>query len=140
MPDTPRPIIALLAAPETTPSVLYGLYDVLLSVGAVYPDMTVGEPGEARLDVRVVAAGGEPFRCFGNVLIEPYASFDDLERTDVAIVCDMYTPIDTAPVGRYPREIGWLQRMHANGSLIASVASASARHLLRKNFSASRDS
>ena len=125
MSDTPRPIIALLAAPETTPSVLYGLYDVLLSVGAVYPDMTVGEPGEAMLDVRVVAAGGEPFRCFGNVLIEPHASIGDLERTDVVIVCDMYTPIDTAPRGRYPSEIGWLQRMHANGSLIASVCSGS---------------
>jgi len=30
-----RPRIALLAAPETSASVLYGLYDVLLSVGAV---------------------------------------------------------------------------------------------------------
>ena len=48
---TDRPRFALLAAPETSPSVLYGLYDVLLSAGAVYPDMTTGEPGEALLDV-----------------------------------------------------------------------------------------
>ena len=37
-----RPLIALLAAPETSSSVLYGLYDVLVSAGAVYLDMTTG--------------------------------------------------------------------------------------------------
>ena len=35
MAEPNKPIIALLAAPETTASVLYGLFDVLLSVGAV---------------------------------------------------------------------------------------------------------
>ena len=120
-----RPLVALLAAPETSPSVLYGLYDVLLSVGAVYPDMTTGQPGDAVLDVRIVAADGAPFRCFGNVLVEPHAAIGEIDRVDVAIVCDMYTPIDMAPQGRYGGEIEWLRRMHANGSLIASVCTGS---------------
>ena len=42
--DNTKPLILLVASEETSPSVLYGLYDVLYSVGAVYPDMTVGEP------------------------------------------------------------------------------------------------
>jgi len=120
-----KPVIALLAAPETSPSVLYGLYDVLLSVGAVFPDMTTGEPGDALFDVRIVAADREPFRCFGGVLVEPRAAIGDLATADVAIVCDMYTPIDSPPRGRYPREIDWLRRMHAGGSLIASVCTGS---------------
>jgi len=120
-----KPLIAVLAAPETSPSVLYGFYDVLLSVGAVYPDMTAGTPSEAMLDVRIVAATGKPFRCFGNVPVEPHAAIDDIDRVDVAIVCDMYTPIDCAPHGRYGTEIAWLQRMHRNGALIASVCSGS---------------
>ena len=41
------PRIALLAAPETSASVLYGLYDVLLSVGPMWPDMTAAESGDA---------------------------------------------------------------------------------------------
>jgi transcriptional regulator GlxA family with amidase domain len=122
---TQKPVIALLAAPETSPSVLYGLYDVLLSVGAVFPDMTTGEPGDALLDVRIVAADSEPFRCFGGVLVEPHAALGDLASVDVAIVCDMYTPIDSPPRERYPREIDWLRRMHAGGSLIASVCTGS---------------
>jgi transcriptional regulator GlxA family with amidase domain len=125
MTPTHRPVIALLAAPETSPSVLYGLYDVLASVGAVFADMTIGEPGAALLDVRIVAAGREPFRCFGQILVEPHDAIGDLAEVDVAIVCDMYTPIDSPPRGRYPREIDWLRRMHARGSLIASVCSGS---------------
>jgi transcriptional regulator GlxA family with amidase domain len=120
-----KPLIALLAAPETSPSVLYGFYDVLLSVGAVYPDMTAGTPGDAMLDVRIVSATGEPFRCFGNVPIEPHATIDMIERADVAIVCDMYTPIDSAPHDRYASEIAWLRRVHGNGTLVASVCSGS---------------
>ncbi len=120
-----RPRIALLAAAETSPSILYGLYDILLSVGAVYPDMTAGEPGDALLEVEIVAAEAAPFRCFGNVLVEPHAAITDIDRLDAVIVCDMYTPIDTAPHGRYPREIDWLRRMRANGTLVASVCTGS---------------
>ena len=68
-----KPRIALLAAPESSPLVLFGLYDVLSSVGVVYLDMTCGEPGESLLDVDIVAASAEPFRCFGNILVEPKA-------------------------------------------------------------------
>lgn len=118
-----RPRIALLAAPESSPSVLYGLYDVLLSVGAVFPDMTTGKPGDALLDVSIVAANREPFRCFGQILVEPHAALSDLDDVDVVIVCDMYAPIDTAPHGRYLVEIEWLRRVHGRGTLIASVCS-----------------
>ena len=44
--ETKLPRVCLLAAAETSPSVLYGLFDVLSTVGAIYPEMTTGEPGE----------------------------------------------------------------------------------------------
>jgi transcriptional regulator GlxA family with amidase domain len=121
--DSTKPLVAIVAAPESSPSILYGLYDVLLAVGVVYPDMTMGEPGEAMLDVRIVNATGKPFRCFGNVMVEPHASVDDMPRADVVIVCDMYSPIDAALRGRYPREISWLRRMHDGGALVTAVCS-----------------
>lgn len=125
MSDRSKPSIALLAMPETSPSVLFGMYDVLLSVGAVYSDLTTGKPEDCLLDVKIVADTGKPFRCFGNVLVEPHAGLDDVEKTDVAIVCDIYSPIDTPPRGRFGREIDWLKRMLANGSILASVCSGS---------------
>jgi transcriptional regulator GlxA family with amidase domain len=120
-----RTRIALLAAPQTSASVLYGLYDVLQSVGAVFPDMTVGVPGDALLDVFIVAATAEPFRCFGNILVEPAAAVDDVDDVDVVVICDMYAPINQAPKGKYPAETAWLRRVHARGGVIATVCTGS---------------
>lgn len=120
-----RPRIGLLAAPETSASVLYGLYDVLLSVGPMWPDMTAAEPSDALIDVSIVAATAEPFRCFGSILIEPHAAVADVGELDAVIVCDMYTPIDTPPRGRFTVEIEWLRRVHARGTLVATVCTGS---------------
>ncbi len=125
MPTMRRPRIALFAAPETSASVLYGLYDVLLSVGAMWPDMTAAETGDALLEVPIVAATSEPFRCFGSILVEPHAAIADVADVDAVIVCDMYTPIDTPPRGRFAAEVEWLRRMHAKGALLASVCTGS---------------
>lgn len=120
-----KPLILILAAPETSPSVLYGLYDVLYTVGAVFPDMTVGEPGEADLDVRIVASRLDAFRCVGNIAVEPHCRFDEIERADAVIVCDLYTPINEPPRGKYPQEMAFLQRLHKGGALVCSVCSGS---------------
>jgi hypothetical protein len=110
------PRVCLLAAAETSPSVLYGLYDVLSTVGAIYPEMTIGKAGQQLLDVKIVAATGDPFRCYGNVMVEPSFAIGALDETDVAVVCDMYCPVDRPPHGRFQHEIEWLKRMHAKGA------------------------
>jgi transcriptional regulator GlxA family with amidase domain len=120
-----RPSIALLVAPESSASVLYGLYDVLTTVGPMWPDMTAAQPGDELLDVRIVAASGEPLRCFGNIVVEPHASVADVDRVDAVVVCDMYTPIGTPPHGKFAKELAWLRRMHERGALVASVCTGS---------------
>lgn len=125
MPQQNKPLIVLLVAPETSASVLYGLYDVLLSVGAVYPDMVTGAPGNELLDVRIISADGKPFHCLGNIPVEPQTAIDALDTPDAVIVCDMYTSIYDVPKGRYPREVAWLQKMHGAGTLLTSVCSGS---------------
>ena len=120
-----RPRIALLAAPETSASVLYGLYDILLSVGPMWPDMTAAASGDALLDVLIVAVSPEPFRCFGSILVEPHAALADVGDLDAVVVCDMYTPIDTPPRGRFAAEAGWVRRVHAGGALVATVCTGS---------------
>jgi transcriptional regulator GlxA family with amidase domain len=119
------PRIVLFAAPETSAAVLYGLYDVLGSVGVAWPDVTSAATGDALLDVRIVAATAEPFRCFGGVLVEPHAAIADVDRADVVVICDMFTPIDQPPRGRYVAEGAWLHTMHERGALITSVCAGS---------------
>lgn len=118
-----RPVIALLVAPTSSAAVLYGLFDVLYSVGSVYSDMVMGTPGTEQLDVRIVSADGRPFRCPGHVLVEPHAAMDALDRADVLVVCDMYSPISGVPRAEYAVYRPFLRRMHAQGALIASVCS-----------------
>lgn len=125
MTSNKKPLIALLAAPETSASVLYGLYDLLLSAGAVYPDMVTGQPGDEMLEVRIVSADGKPFHCIGNIPVEPHMAVNQLSELDAVVICDMYTSIYDVPNGRYPREITWLRRMHEAGALLTSVCSGS---------------
>ena len=125
MADTALRRICLLTTPETSPSLLYGLFDVLTTAGSIVPEMLLGKPGHQLFEVSIVAASAAPFRCYGNVLIEPTAGIADIERTDVAVVCDMYQPIDRPPHGRYREEIAWLRRMHERGAIVASVCTGS---------------
>ncbi|MDX1424881.1 MAG: helix-turn-helix domain-containing protein [Kiloniellales bacterium] len=120
-----RPLVCLLASAETSPSVLYGLYDVLSTAGAMYGELTSGKTGDEVLDVKIVAASAKPFRCFGNVMVEPHLGIDAVDEPDFVIVCDMYTPIDKPPRGLYGREIDWLRRMYTSGSRLGSVCSGS---------------
>jgi len=126
MKEKDRPLIVLLASAETSPAVLYGLYDVLGSVGSGFMEMITGIPGEEILSVKIVAASSKPFRCFGNVRIEPHAAIDDIEHPGAVVVCDMYTPINQPPSGTYPREVEWLKKVYANNALLTSVCSGSA--------------
>ncbi len=125
MANVKKPLICLLAAPEASPAVLYGLFDVLSSVGAMYSDMTTGVSGKELLEIKIVAATREPFRCFGNVLVEPHAGINDINETDAVVVCDLYIPIDSSPRGNYPREIEWLNKMYSNKAMLASVCAGS---------------
>jgi transcriptional regulator GlxA family with amidase domain len=120
-----KPLVVLLAAPETSASVLYGLYDVLQSVGAVYPDMVTGAPGDELLNVRIASADGKPFHCLGNIPVEPNIAMDQITTPDAVIVCDMYTSIYDVPKARYPREVAWLRKTHSAGTLLTSVCSGS---------------
>ena len=125
LPERLKPRIAILAAPEASASVLFGLYDILGSVGLIWPDMTAAEPGEAALDVFVVAATGEAFRCSGGILVEPRDGIDDVTAAEVVIVSDIYTPSDLPLGARFSAEIGWLRRMHARGAVLASACTGS---------------
>lgn len=118
---TSRPLIALLAAPNVSGGVLYGLFDVLASVGAVYPDMTVGVAGDEALEVRIVSLDGQPFRCLGGIAVEPHTSLAELPRPDAIVVCDFYSSVAQAPKGTYAGYADWLRRVHDDGALIASV-------------------
>jgi hypothetical protein len=121
---TDRPRVALLAAPRRRRRSCTAVRRPALGRRRLsrHDDRRTGE---ALLDVSIVAARREPFRCFGNILDRPHLAIDELDSADVIVVCDLYTPIDTLPRGRYEAEIDWVRRLHGNGTLVASVCTGS---------------
>ena len=62
MPDTRQPVtVAILAFPETSASVVYGLYDLLASAGRDWSVIVDGHPGAPLMRPIVVSAHLGPF-------------------------------------------------------------------------------
>ena len=122
----PRPIsISLLALPESTPTALYGLYEVLSSVGVAWPELT-GEPaGCAKFDVRIVSPIRETFTCAIGTPIAPHASLDETPRTDIVIVTDLAFAFDADPRSRWPAAAAWVRERFSGGATVCSVCTGS---------------
>lgn len=118
-----KPLVCLLSSQDTTASILYGLYDVLGNVGPDYKELLGGMFEDSMLEVKIVARSADPFNCLNGIQVQPHAGIDEIETADVVVVCDMYTPVDQSPLGKYNPEIKWLRRMHGRGALLCSVCS-----------------
>jgi transcriptional regulator GlxA family with amidase domain len=113
--------IGLLALPDSTPAALYGLYEILSSVGLVWQALT-GEPADCEpLRVRILSERAEPFTCAGGVPIAPHAALADVDRLDLVIVADLAVATADDPRGRWPAAAHWLRRQHQTGATICSV-------------------
>lgn len=124
-PDTKPLQVRLLALPETTPSALYGLLEVLSSVGTIWPEMT-GEPPAGRIfEVAIIAEKRTPLTCALGVPVQPVASFSDNERVDIAIVTDLAIDPESDARGRWPLAREWLRRQFDEGATICSVCTGS---------------
>ncbi len=113
-----KPRVALLVLQESTPTALFGLLEVFLSVGTTWEDLT-GEPSlVGQMDPRIVARTTEPVQSPVGVDIVPQ---DVLLPADVVIVTDLALNQSFNPVGRWRDEIAWIKEQHDNGAIICSV-------------------
>jgi transcriptional regulator GlxA family with amidase domain len=113
---------AILATPETTPTALYALFEILVSVGRTWEQVT-GERAEApHLDPMIVTRDGLPIVGAHGVPIAPH---DGLVEADVVIVTDLLLPQPFDPDALWAEEFDWLRKRHAAGSVICSVCTGS---------------
>jgi transcriptional regulator GlxA family with amidase domain len=115
--------VAILAFPEVTASVTYGMYDLFMATGRDWGFVVDGRPGPALVRPRIVSAKQEAFTAVNDVRIAPQATLD--ECTDATIVCvpEMaISPLEPL-TGRFPAEIAWLRRCHERGAIMATACS-----------------
>lgn len=117
--------IGLIALPESSASVLYGLYDVLGSVGELWSELT-GEPAAPTgVEVIIIAPEKEEFRCCGGIPVAPHESLAEAASCDIVIVSDLAISLELDPRGRWPEVTAWLKGQHDSGALICAVCTGS---------------
>lgn len=117
--------ISLVALPESSASVLYGLYDVLTSVGRAWTDLTGEDPGVEPFDVQIVGSRKRLFRCAGGVPVTPHHRFSQTRPTGIVIVTDLTIATDTDPRGLWPEAVAWVRNAQQRGAVICSVCTGS---------------
>ncbi len=123
MPGSEQLSVGILAAPETTASTVFGLYDLFCSAGRDWALLTTGEPGEPRARPVVIAAGREPFVAANGAWIRPHGAFTDIPAPSIVYVPEILIGPDEPLSGRFDAAIAWLRACHEAGATLASACS-----------------
>ena len=123
MPNVEKLKVDLLVRPESVGSIIYGIFDALKLTGIGYERLVNGEAGNPLVDVRIVSASSESFRCIGGVPVIPDAALAEANDADVIICANLSFSLEESPKGRFPEEVVWLRRQYARGATIATVCS-----------------
>jgi transcriptional regulator GlxA family with amidase domain len=115
--------IAILALPETSASVVYGMYDLFKAAGRDWQMISEGRPGMEVISPQVVSAHGESFIAGNGVRIMPDASLDACMEAEVICVPELLVTLDEAVEGRFTEEIRCLKQAHAAGKVLATACS-----------------
>ncbi|HEX6260624.1 MAG TPA: helix-turn-helix domain-containing protein [Woeseiaceae bacterium] len=109
--------ISVLAVPDAFMSSLMGFVDTLTLPGHIAPAMPFSVQVVAReLDTRI-GPRRMPMRVD--------STLDAVRGSDVVIVPALVFEMDDWVTGRYPQEVAWLRRMHAEGATVCSACSGS---------------
>lgn len=117
--------VCLVALPESTPTALYGLYEVLGAAGRAWPVFTGEAVSASPLSVRIVAASRQSFECGVGLPLTPQASFAEWPRPDVVIITDLNLPPYEDPRGRWPEAAHWIRQTYEAGATVCSVCTGS---------------
>ena len=115
--------IAIFALPETTASVVYGMYDMFMSAGRDWELIVNGCPGPNLLQPRIVSSYGRSLTAGNGVRITPDAGLDACDEADVICVPELLVPPGEPFEGRFLAEIECLKRAYANDKLLATACS-----------------
>lgn len=112
--------VSIVALPETGVATMFGVYDVLNSLGVMEIAGTAAAPA---FRPEIVGASAGPLMGVSGVPVPVARAIDDIERTDVVIVPSVLLTADGWQNGRYPQLVEWAARMHEQGALLCSACS-----------------
>jgi transcriptional regulator GlxA family with amidase domain len=118
--------VDVLAAESCRGAILYGLYDLLTSVGSAWSYLTEGTPTPPMTRVRIVARTKPPFRCISGVPVMPDATLEEADDAEIICLPNFRIGMWTPPRDVLGPEIDWVVDRHAAGARLATACSGSA--------------
>ena len=109
--------------PETTASVTYGMYDLLMGAGRDWGFVVTGQPGPSLMHPTIVSAQRKTFAVANGISITPQASLDGYADPRIVCIPELAVPPLDPLTGRFTEEIDWLKRCYARGATIATACS-----------------
>jgi transcriptional regulator GlxA family with amidase domain len=115
--------VAILALPETSASVVYGMYDLFMSAGRDWGFIVSGTPGPHLMHALIVARQAGPVTVTNGVPIAAHATLTACPPVDIVCVPEINVapgePLDT----RFLDEVAWLKARYAAGATLAAACS-----------------
>ncbi|MEW5757331.1 MAG: helix-turn-helix domain-containing protein [Pseudomonadota bacterium] len=115
--------IAILVFPETSASVVYGMYDLFCAAGRDWGLVTEGRPGPALIRPLLAARNEQPLTVINGGHILPDTTLARCPNAGIICVPEVSLPPGEPLAERYREEIGWLRQRHAAGAILASACS-----------------
>lgn len=120
--NKPAVTIAILVFPESSASVIYGLYDLFLSAGRDWGVITDGTPGPELIRPFLIARNMGPVEVGNNITITPHGSLADFPAPDIVCVPEVNLPPGES-LDHFEQELKWLKHSYAQGTLLAAACS-----------------
>ena len=115
--------VAVLAFPEATASVVFGLYDLFTSAGRDWGFVLDGVPGPALMRPTIVSRHTGPMQAANGVEIVPQARLEAAARAELVCVPEIAVPPGQPLDGRFREEVAWIRERYDAGATIASACS-----------------
>ena len=117
--------IALLADPDISASVLYGLFEVFSSVGPTWELLTGEQAQSEPVSIQIVATSTQLFHTTQGAPIMAACSFDEASVADVVIVPELSLMPGDNPLNRWPEATEWLRKQYNGGAVLCSACTGS---------------
>lgn len=113
--------VGLLAVPESSAAVIYGLHEVFSCVGSIWQTLTGDRVGSREMVPRIVGASTDILHSTLGVPILPDCTFSDRATFDVVIAPDLFLESEPDLKDRWQDAIRWLSAQHQKGAIVCSV-------------------
>lgn len=115
--------IAIVVFPETSASVVYGMYDLFASAGRDWGVIVEGRPGPQLLSPLLVAREAGTVVAANDVPIAVGTSLADCPPVKMICVPEVNLPPGTPLAERFTPEIAWLRACYEAGATLATACS-----------------